>query len=97
MNPTSVAGPVQADAPAVLALVGWHPGTGWPGRPLVAGTVEPGGRVRPIPPTHNRRTGLPDKFLLPALYDIGGRDCRALMDVAVFRLSKRDMRADVGC
>ena len=32
-------------------------------------------------------------FLVPSLYDVGGRDNRCVMDVAVFRLSKRDKRA----
>src|SRR5690554_1807860 len=32
-------------------------------------------------------------FFVPALYDVGTRDSRTVMDVAVFRLSKRDKRA----
>lgn len=32
-------------------------------------------------------------FFVPALYDVGTRDSRSIMDVAVFRLSKRDRRA----
>lgn len=32
-------------------------------------------------------------FFVPSLYDVGGRDSRHVMDVAVFRLSKRDKRA----
>lgn len=32
-------------------------------------------------------------FLVPGLYELGGRDNRSIMDVAVFRLSKRDKRA----
>ena len=32
-------------------------------------------------------------FFTPCLYDVSGKDNRALMDVAVFRLSKRDKRA----
>ena len=32
-------------------------------------------------------------FFVPSLYDVGGRDNRSIMDVAVFRLSKRDKRA----
>jgi plasmid replication initiation protein len=32
-------------------------------------------------------------FFVPSLYDVGGRDNRTVMDVAVFRLSKRDKRA----
>lgn len=32
-------------------------------------------------------------FFVPALYDVGTRDNRSMMDVAVFRLSKKDKRA----
>ena len=32
-------------------------------------------------------------FFVPSLYDVGGRDNRSIMDVAVFRLSKTDKRA----
>lgn len=32
-------------------------------------------------------------FFVPCLYDVGGRDNRSVMDVAMFRLSKRDKRA----
>ena len=32
-------------------------------------------------------------FFAPSLYDVGGRDNRSVMDVAVFRLSKKDKRA----
>ncbi|WP_084764928.1 replication initiator protein A [Tatumella sp. UCD-D_suzukii] len=32
-------------------------------------------------------------FFVPGLFDVGGRDSRSLMDVAPFRLSKRDKRA----
>lgn len=32
-------------------------------------------------------------FFVPSLYDIGTRDSRCIMDVAVFRLSKRERRA----
>lgn len=31
-------------------------------------------------------------FFVPALYDVGTKDSRSIMDVAVFRLSKRDKR-----
>ncbi len=33
-------------------------------------------------------------FFTPALYDVGARDNRGVMDVAVFRLSKKDKRAN---
>ena len=32
-------------------------------------------------------------FFVPALYDVGGRDSRHIMDVAVFRLGKKDKQA----
>ena len=32
-------------------------------------------------------------FLVPGLYELGGRDNRSLMDVAVYRLSKTNKRA----
>ncbi|MBZ2574368.1 MULTISPECIES: replication initiator protein A [Xanthomonas] len=32
-------------------------------------------------------------FFVPALYDVGTRDSRSIMDVAVFRLSKKERRA----
>lgn len=32
-------------------------------------------------------------FFVPTLYDVGTRDSRSVMDVAIFRLSKRDRRA----
>ncbi|MGQ5524134.1 replication initiator protein A [Chitinimonas sp. PSY-7] len=32
-------------------------------------------------------------FFIPTLYDVGTRDSRSIMDVAVFRLSKKDRRA----
>lgn len=32
-------------------------------------------------------------FFIPSLYDVGTRDSRSIMDVAVFRLSKREKRA----
>ncbi len=32
-------------------------------------------------------------FFVPALYDVGTKDSRSIMDVAVFRLSKKDKRA----
>ncbi|NAP32618.1 replication initiator protein A [Pseudomonas syringae] len=44
-----------------------------------------------------RRTPKGDEqpdFLVPTLYDIGTRDSRKIMDVAVFRLSKKDHRAN---
>jgi hypothetical protein len=32
-------------------------------------------------------------FFVPSLYDVGTKDSRSIMDVAVFRLSKKDKRA----
>lgn len=33
-------------------------------------------------------------FFMPQLYDVGAKDSRSIMDVAAFRLSKRDQRAN---
>ncbi|EPF5026816.1 MAG: replication initiator protein A [Burkholderiales bacterium] len=41
------------------------------------------------PPTGDEQ---PD-FFVPSLYDVGTKDSRSIMDVAVFRLSKKDKRA----
>lgn len=46
--------------------------------------------------TSLRRPPLGDEqpdFFVPALYDVGTKDSRNIMDVAVFRLSKKDKRA----
>jgi plasmid replication initiation protein len=48
------------------------------------------------PPSSVRKPPSGDEqadFFVPSLYDVGGRDNRSIMDVAVFRLSKRDKRA----
>lgn len=48
------------------------------------------------PPSSVRKPPVGDAqldFLVPGLYELGGRDNRSLMDVAVYRLSKRDKRA----
>lgn len=48
------------------------------------------------PPSSVRKPPSGDKqadFFVPSLYDVGGRDNRSIMDVAVFRLSKSDKRA----
>lgn len=42
-----------------------------------------------IPPRGDKQTD----FFVPTLYDVGTRDSRSVMDVAVFRLSKKDKRA----
>jgi plasmid replication initiation protein len=42
------------------------------------------------PPTGDEQ---PDFFFVPSLYDVGTKDSRSIMDVAVFRLSKKDKRA----
>lgn len=48
------------------------------------------------PPTRSRRkeaiADAQGDFFTPMLYDVGTRDSRGVMDVAVFRLSKRDKR-----
>jgi len=38
-------------------------------------------------------TDVQPDFFIPSLYDVGTRDSRSIMDVAVFRLSKRQKRA----
>ncbi|MCH9782265.1 MAG: replication initiator protein A [Gammaproteobacteria bacterium] len=50
------------------------------------GTASPS--IRKTPPGDHQ----PD-FLVPALYDVGTKDSRSIMDVAVFRLSKKNKRA----
>ena len=49
---------------------------------------------RPMPSIRKPPRGdeQPD-FFVPTLYDVGTKDSRSIMDVAVFRLSKRDKRA----
>lgn len=47
----------------------------------------PGTVLRKAP----KRDAQPD-FFVPTLYDIGTRDSRGIMDVAIFRLSKKDKR-----
>lgn len=44
--------------------------------------------VRKPPPGDNQ-----GDFFVPTLYDVGTKDSRSIMDVAVFRLSKKDRRA----
>jgi len=47
-------------------------------------------------PSNVRKPPLGDAqpdFFVPALYDVGTKDSRSIMDVAVFRLSKKDRRA----
>jgi len=51
-------------------------------------TAAPKSNIRTPPPGDSQ----PD-FFVPTLYDVGTRDSRSIMDVAVFRLSKRDKRA----
>jgi plasmid replication initiation protein len=51
--------------------------------------AKPQTSLRPTP-----RGDAQGDFFVPALYDIGTKDHRGVMDVAVFRLSKRDKRAD---
>lgn len=54
------------------------------------------GSVNPRPSSSIRKPPKDDRqpdFFVPVLYDVGTRDSRSIMDVAVFRLSKRDRRA----
>ena len=55
------------------------------------------GSVKSLPPASSirkppRGDEQPD-FFVPTLYDVGTKDSRSIMDVAVFRLSKKDRRA----
>lgn len=53
-------------------------------------------RPLPVPQTSIRKPPRGDEqadFFVPTLYDVGARDSRSVMDVAVFRLSKKDRRA----
>jgi hypothetical protein len=60
---------------------------------------EAAARSRTVQPTPSSRVreppssdAPPDSFV-PALYDVGTKDSRSIMDVAVFRLSKKNRRA----
>lgn len=56
----------------------------------------PDGSVKPGSPSMIRKPPKGDEqpdFFVPGLYDMGSRDNRSVMDVAVFRLSKREKRA----
>lgn len=58
--------------------------------------VVPAGSVKSAPPPTIRKPPKGDEqpdFFVPALYDVGTRDSRSMMDVAVFRLSKKEKRA----
>ncbi|RWA37004.1 replication initiator protein A [Xylella fastidiosa] len=51
-------------------------------------------RHKPSPSIRKPPTGDEQQdFFVPILYDVGTKDSRSIMDVAVFRLSKRDKRA----
>lgn len=52
-----------------------------------ASSKEPAASMRKVPKGDHQ----PD-FFVPTLYDVGTRDSRGIMDVAVFRLSKKDHR-----
>lgn len=78
----------QAD---LLAAVS-QPEAGATATPVPAAPAEPkvaaaSRRKRPIGTTQG-------DFFTPVLYDVGARDNRGVMDVAVFRLSKKDKRAN---
>lgn len=59
-------------------------------------TPTPGAPVEKAPSSMRKkpRGDHQGDFFTPALYDVGARDNRGVMDVAVFRLSKRDKRAN---
>ena len=58
--------------------------------------------VRPPPPRSEKKSNLrepPDgdrqaDFFVPSVYDVASKDSRTIMDVAVFRLSKKEKRAN---
>ncbi len=56
---------------------------------LETGREEKAKSILRRPPPGNEQTD----FFVPALYDIATKDSRSIMDVAVFRLSKKDKRA----
>lgn len=60
-------------------------------------TQSEGDRAAPNKPKSSTRkpprNDIQPDFFVPGLYDVGGRDNRSIMDVAVFRLSKKDKRA----
>lgn len=67
-----------------------RPGESWDeaAARLRKGQAAPSSNVRKPPPGDAQ----PD-FFVPTLYDVGTKDSRSIMDVAVFRLSKKDRRA----
>lgn len=54
--------------------------------------TKPAGETKPFVRKPPKGDEQPD-FFVPTLYDLGGRDSRSLMDVAVFRLGKKNRRA----
>lgn len=60
-----------------------------PARKPRAKAAKPASNLRKRPPGDNQVD-----FLAPALYDVSAKDNRSVMDVAVYRLSKRDKRAN---
>lgn len=52
--------------------------------------------AQPTKPDRRKKSvvGVQGDFFTPMLYDVGARDNRGTMDVAVFRLSKKDKRAN---
>jgi plasmid replication initiation protein len=69
-----------------------HPGESWDEAAARLSKVQqapsPPLSVRKLPPSDTQLD-----FFVPTLYDIGTKDSRGIMDVAVFRLSKKDRRA----
>lgn len=73
---------------------------GWPTDEIApskaAENYQPRRPKDPLPKSSMRKAPRDDAqadFFVPALYDIATKDSRSIMDVAVFRLSKRDKRA----
>ena len=65
-------------------------------RSPIPNTSSPSGQTKRNNPASMRRPPESDRqpdFFVPGLYDVATKDNRSLMDVALFRLSKRDKRA----
>jgi plasmid replication initiation protein len=71
-----------------------HPGESWD---EAAARLRKAQQPPSLSPSLNARKPPPSDaqldFFVPTLYDIGTKDSRGIMDVAVFRLSKKDRRA----
>lgn len=89
---------VLGDVPELLAdLVAPQPGKESRFKPSAPEPPEPSRGRSPANTSHTMRKPPADDaqadFFVPALYDVAGKENRSTMDVAVFRLSKKDHRA----